>query len=105
MNRDDKTKHESDGVGIPLPVLRVINKSWDDPEFKRRLLADPVSVLRAEGVDLPKGVRVRVIEDAEKTLPFVLPNQQGAKNFTGQSLAAEGASIMYSRDLPASDAQ
>jgi len=102
MDRDNKAKHESDGVGIPLHVHRVINKSWDDPDFKRRLLADPVSVLKAERVILPEGVRVRVIEDTDKILHLVLPNQQGAKNFTGQSPAAEGTSIMYSRDPTAS---
>jgi hypothetical protein len=79
----------------------VINKSWDDPEYKRRLLADPATVLRAEGVNLPKGVRVRVIEDTDKLLHLVLPNEQGAKNVTGQSQAAEAATIMYSRGLTA----
>jgi hypothetical protein len=103
MNRDDKATHESNSLGIPLPVLRVINKCWDDPEFKRRLFADPVSALKAEGVTLPEGVRVRVVEDTEKTLHLVLPNQQGAKNFTGHSPAAAGASIMYSRDPKVSD--
>ena len=97
MSRNDKAMHEGDSVGIPLPVLRVINKSWDDPEFKRRLLADPVGVLRAEGVNLPEGVRVRVIEDTAKTLHLVLPNEQGAKTFTAESPAEDGACIMYSR--------
>jgi hypothetical protein len=102
MNRDDEDKSVANEIAIPLPVLRVINKSWDDPEFKRRLLADPVNVLRAEGVNLPEGLRVRVIEDTEKLLHLVLPNAQGAKSVTGQSPAAKGATIMYSRDSAAS---
>jgi hypothetical protein len=40
---------------------------------------------------------VRVIEDTDKLLHLVLPNEQGAKNVTGQSQAAEAATIMYSR--------
>jgi hypothetical protein len=105
MNPDDKTKSAANDIEIPLPVLRVINKCWDDPEFKRRLLADPVTVLRAEGVKLPQGVRVRVIEDTDKLLHLVLPNEQGAKNVTGQSQAAEGATIMYSRHPAAGEGQ
>ena len=102
MNRNDEDKSTGNEIAIPLPVLRVINKSWDDPEFKRRLLADPVKVLRAEGVNLPEGLRVRVIEDTDKLLHLVLPNKQGSKTVTGQSQAAEGATIMYSRDHSAS---
>jgi hypothetical protein len=105
MNRDDEDKSASNEIAIPLPVLRVINKSWDDPEFKRRLLADPVNVLRAEGVHLPDGLRVRVIEDTEKLLHLVLPNAQGAKSVTGQSQVAKGATIMYSREPVGGGAQ
>lgn len=98
MIQDNEAKSVGNDIEIPLPVLRVINKSWDDPEFKRRLLADPVKVLRDEGVHLPAGVRVQVIEDTDKLLHLVLPNEQGAKNVTGQAPATEGATIMYSRN-------
>ena len=47
MSQETDANTAGKDIAIPLPVLRVINKSWDDPEFKRRLLADPVSVLLA----------------------------------------------------------
>ena len=84
-------------IEIPLPILRVINKSWDDPEYKRRLLANPVEVLRAEGVNLPEGITVRVLEDTDKLLHLPLPNSLSAKVITGELQGANGASLMYPR--------
>jgi hypothetical protein len=53
MNRDNEATGIGNDFEISLPILRVINKSWDDPAFKSRLLADPVKVLEEEGVNLP----------------------------------------------------
>jgi hypothetical protein len=103
MNRDNEATGIGNDFEISLPILRVINKSWDDPAFKSRLLADPVKVLEEEGVNVPKGIRVRVVEDTDKLLHLVLPNEQGAKNVTGRSQAATGATIMYPRNPAASD--
>ena len=40
-------------------------KAWSDAAFKQRLLAGPVAVLRAEGVDVPAGRQVRVVEESD----------------------------------------
>ena len=40
----------------------LIAKSWDDPALHRRLLEQPVDVLREIGVELPPGMSVRVVE-------------------------------------------
>jgi hypothetical protein len=43
---------------------RVVARAWDDDAFRRRLLAEPAPVLREEGIDVPPGAAVRVIEGA-----------------------------------------
>ena len=62
----------------PTPDLtktwaRVVAKAWADEEYKRRLLADPAAVAAEEGVVLPEGLTVNVIEDAPGTRTLVLP--------------------------------
>jgi hypothetical protein len=46
---------------------RLVAKAWADPAFKERLLAHPAAVLREQGFDVPAGIEVRVVEDAEST--------------------------------------
>lgn len=52
---------------------RVVAKAWADEEFKRRLLADPAAVAAEEGVLLPEGLTLKVIEDAPGIRTLVLP--------------------------------
>lgn len=41
---------------------RVVARAWDDDGFRQRLLDEPESVLREEGIDVPPDVAVQVIE-------------------------------------------
>ena len=52
---------------------RVVAKAWADEEYKRRLLADPAAVAKEEGVPVPEGLTLKVIEDAPGTRTLVLP--------------------------------
>ncbi len=54
---------------------RVVAKAWADEEYKRRLLADPAAVAREEGVPVPAGLTLKVVEDAPGTRTLVLPPQ------------------------------
>jgi hypothetical protein len=42
---------------------RLVARAWEDEPFRRRLLAEPEAVLRQEGIDVPEGVEVRVLEE------------------------------------------
>jgi hypothetical protein len=53
--------------------VRLIAKAWTDEGFRRRLLSDPGATLKDEGVDLPAGREVRVLEDTDKVVHYVLP--------------------------------
>ncbi|MBK1649843.1 NHLP leader peptide family RiPP precursor [Rhabdochromatium marinum] len=50
-----------------------IAKSWKDPAYKQRLLNDPNAVLKEEGLDIPAGVKVEVLEDTDQIKYVALP--------------------------------
>ncbi len=54
-------------------MSKVIAKAWKDPEFKKKLLADPKAAVKEMGIDIPKDVSVKVVEDTPQTLTIVLP--------------------------------
>ena len=51
----------------------VILKAWTDEDFKQRLLADPATVLQENGIQIPPGVGVKVLEDTNDVNYLVLP--------------------------------
>ena len=59
---------------------RVVAKAWADEEYKRRLLADPAAVAREEGVPVPEGLTLKVVEDVPGTRTLVLPPQPAEMN-------------------------
>lgn len=54
---------------------RLIAKAWADDEFKRRLLANPGEALRAEGIEVPAGIEIAVVENTADRFTFVLPRR------------------------------
>ena len=52
---------------------QLVAQAWADQKFKQRLLDDPKAVLREQGIKVPAGVEVRVVEPTEKLLYFLLP--------------------------------
>ncbi len=52
---------------------QLIAKCWDDEAFKQRLLADPAGTLKAEGIEVPEGVRVQVVENTGQVSTLVIP--------------------------------
>ena len=52
---------------------QIIAKCWVDEAFKQRLLDDPAGTLKAEGIAVPEGVRVRVVENTAQVFNLVIP--------------------------------
>jgi hypothetical protein len=52
---------------------QVVAKAWADDAFKARLLADPATVLREEGVPVPTYAELRAVENTDKVFYLVLP--------------------------------
>ncbi len=62
-----KQEEYSDKIG------QIIAKSWADDGFKQRLLKDPAAVLKEEGVHIPQGLDLRVVENTDSVFYLVLP--------------------------------
>lgn len=60
----NKLTGEAAGVGAEQEKrwARIVARSWDDEEFRQRLLANPGAVLREAGFDLPDDVEVEVVD-------------------------------------------
>ncbi|MGA2082257.1 MAG: NHLP leader peptide family RiPP precursor [Holophaga sp.] len=52
---------------------RVIAKAWADEEFKAALMADPRAALKAQGIEVPEGVTLNVLENSDNVINLVLP--------------------------------
>jgi len=55
------------------PMQKIIAQCWEDEEFKKRLMADPAKILDAEGVNVPDGVSIRVMEDTKQVRTLIIP--------------------------------
>ena len=42
---------------------KIVAKAWCDEAFKAELVNNPEQVLKAEGAEIPEGVRVHVVEE------------------------------------------
>jgi hypothetical protein len=51
----------------------IITKCWADPAFKQQFIADPVGILRSEGVAVPDGIKINLVEDTASQITFVIP--------------------------------
>ena len=51
----------------------LIAKAWSDESCKERRLTDSRTVLEAEGISVPSGVDVKVVEQTDTQLFVVIP--------------------------------
>lgn len=54
-------------------IVEVLGKCQQDRAFRAKLLAEPMATLTAQGVELPAGVEIRVVEDSPTVMYLVLP--------------------------------
>ena len=52
---------------------KIIAKAWRDPAFKAALMANPAAALQAEGIDVPDGMAVTVVENTDNHVHLVVP--------------------------------
>jgi hypothetical protein len=57
------------------PMQKIITRCWEAEAFKQKLMADPNGVLKAEGVPVPKGITVKVLEDTDSLRYLVIPRR------------------------------
>jgi hypothetical protein len=51
----------------------LVAKAWSDESLKRRLVKDPAAVLDEHGIEVPRGIELRVVEDTDEVCHLVLP--------------------------------
>ncbi len=53
---------------------QIIQKAWEDAEFKKKLIADPKAAVKdAFGIDVPDTIEVEVLEESANKYYLVLP--------------------------------
>lgn len=58
---------------------QVIQKAWENPEFRTLLLSDPKAALReAFGIDLPDHIRLTAVEESTDEFYLVIPPHPSA---------------------------
>ena len=53
---------------------------WKDEALKARLMADPKAVLKEHGLDVPDGIDVKVVENADDCVHLTLPAPPAGDN-------------------------
>ncbi|MFC5496921.1 NHLP leader peptide family RiPP precursor [Caenimonas terrae] len=51
----------------------LLAKCWSDKSFKQKLLSDTAATLKAEGIEIPAGYTINVMENTNTVLNFVIP--------------------------------
>jgi len=59
-------------------MAELLARTLTDDDFRKRLLANPEEVLRAEGISIPPEVKVKVVENTADLIHIVLPAKQEA---------------------------
>jgi len=75
----------------------ILTKCWADPDFKQRLIAEPVKTLRAEGVTVPDGIQVTVVENTTSEFTFVIPPEPS--ELSDQAMDRISGGFKWSRSI------
>jgi hypothetical protein len=95
MNQEEQNKKALEEQSKKMSQL--IAKCWSEDSFKKKLLADPAAVLKAEGVkvELPAGMTLKVVENTDKVFHIVLPPKPTELSEEQLELVAGGASACW----------
>ena len=67
----------------------IVTRAWSDEAFKDRLLSDTTGTLKAEGIDIPEGFQIKVLENSDRVYHLVLPAKPQMSEADRQSAARE----------------
>ena len=66
---------------------KVIAKAWADDSYKQQLMADPAKKLKEEGVEVPRNIQLRIVEDSENLRHVVLPPKPSSRELSAEEIA------------------
>jgi hypothetical protein len=62
---------------------QLVQRATEDPALRQRLLQSPKQVLAEEGITLPAGLEVEIVENTDKVIHLVLPPLMEATDAEG----------------------
>jgi len=65
---------------------RIVAKAWADEDFKQRLLSDPTTVLKENGINVPEGVDFNVLESTDNLIYLLLPPRPDLREVGAEDL-------------------
>ncbi len=79
----------------------VIVKCWTDDDFKKKLMSAPEATLKSEGLDIPEGLTINVVENTASSRTIVIPEKPAIElPDTGDTLrkqvGARGCAVIIS---------
>jgi hypothetical protein len=78
----------------------LVAKAWSDESFKKRLMKDPMPVLKEHGFPLPPpGVEVRVVENTDKVRYLLLPNRPSSGQLKDADLDGVAGGLAWGSTL------
>ncbi|BBK33402.1 hypothetical protein STHU_40360 [Allostella humosa] len=76
-----------DSAARQREMERITAKAWLDDTFKAKLLTDANMALAEEGIEVPAGITIKVVENTPSTLHFVLPTKPHDGELSEEELA------------------
>lgn len=80
---------------------QVVAKCWADPAFKAELIANTNAALAAEGIAVPAGVEIRVVENSANVVYVVLPARPAEGELSDEDMTSivSGGSCYFPGEL------
>ncbi len=80
---------------------KLVLECWSDPGFKAKLHSDPMPLLKEYGIEIPAGLKVKIVENEPGTIALVLP--AAPAGFSAAHAQEDGVytimcSVCHSRD-------
>jgi hypothetical protein len=54
-------------------IAKIIKRCWDDSKYQTRFMSEPHAVLKEEGVDVPQGLTLKVVQNTENVHYLAIP--------------------------------
>jgi len=67
---------------------QIVTRALTDAAFKQRLVAEPVKVFEEQGIAVPAGVEIRVLENTDSVVHLTLPASAAAGELSENELAS-----------------
>jgi hypothetical protein len=80
---------------INKKIGEILAKSWKDEGYKQKLLADANALLKEEGIPVPAGITVKVVENTASVRHYVLPDAPKEELTDAELDAAAGGSCLF----------